>query len=89
MGILDIDLTGPSIPRMLNLHTQKVYQSSQGWIPVYATPQKQLAIMSIAFLTKQDEAIVWRGPKKTVMIKQFVEDVQWGCLDYLIIDTPP
>lgn len=46
--------------------------------------------MSIAFLlASRNDAVIWRGPKKNAMIKQFLEDVTWGCLDYLIIDTPP
>lgn len=60
------------------------------WIPVFADKEQKLAVMSIGFLLKnQDESIVWRGPKKTGMIKQFLTDVVWQDIDYLIIDTPP
>ena len=60
------------------------------WVPVYADEKQQLSVMSIGFLLPdQDSAVIWRGPKKTAMIKQFVEDVCWGELDVLIIDTPP
>lgn len=90
VGILDTDLCGPSIPRMLGVAGKEVHQCSQGWVPVYADDTQQLAVMSIGFLLKSDtEAVVWRGPKKTAMIKQFLSDVCWGELDYLIIDTPP
>ncbi|XP_033098601.1 cytosolic Fe-S cluster assembly factor NUBP2 homolog [Anneissia japonica] len=90
VGILDVDLCGPSIPRMLNVQDKDVHQCSAGWVPVYADAEQQLSVMSIGFLLgDKDEAVVWRGPKKNAMIKQFLTDVYWGKLDYLIIDTPP
>lgn len=91
VGILDVDLTGPSMPKVLGLEGRQVHQGSNGWIPVYANDSdRRLSCMSIGFLLKnQDDAVVWRGPKKNAMIKQFIEDVAWGGLDYLIIDTPP
>jgi len=67
-----------------------VHQCEQGWVPVYTDAEKTLAVMSIGFLLKnRDDAVIWRGPKKTAMIKQFLDDVFWDELDYLIIDTPP
>ncbi|XP_049827755.1 cytosolic Fe-S cluster assembly factor NUBP2 homolog isoform X2 [Schistocerca gregaria] len=90
VGLLDIDLCGPSIPYLLHLQGKDVHQCPQGWVPVYADKEKQLAVMSIGFLLKNDnDSIVWRGPKKTAMIKQFLTDVFWEDIDYLIIDTPP
>lgn len=90
VGLLDVDLCGPSIPKMLNVEGSDIHQSSQGWIPVYADQEQRLGVMSIGFLLgNNDEAVVWRGPKKTAMIKQFLTDVYWQDLDYLIIDTPP
>ncbi|KAJ3300925.1 Nucleotide-binding protein 2 [Blyttiomyces sp. JEL0837] len=78
------------MPRILGLEGQQVRQGSSGWVPVYADETQKLSCMSIGFLLKnQDDAVVWRGPKKNAMIKQFLEDVAWGGLDYLIIDTPP
>lgn len=63
---------------------------SEFQVPVYTDQTQKLAVMSIAFLLKsRSDAIIWRGPKKTAMIKQFIGDVCWGELDYLIIDTPP
>jgi Mrp family chromosome partitioning ATPase len=89
--LLDVDLCGPSVPYLLNLEGKDVHQSSEGgWIPVYTDSSKSLAVMSIGFLLKsREDAVIWRGPKKTAMIKQFLADVQWEDLDYLIIDTPP
>ncbi|KAF8516722.1 cytosolic Fe-S cluster assembling factor CFD1 [Hysterangium stoloniferum] len=91
IGLLDIDLTGPSIPRMLGLDKHSVHQSSSGWVPVYADgSEARLACMSVGFLLKRrEDSVVWRGPKKNAMIRQFLSDVRWGELDYLIIDTPP
>ena len=65
-------------------------QSSAGWVPVFADGSRRLAVMSIGFLLADDrQAVVWRGPKKTAMIKQFISDVVWGDGDYMVIDTPP
>ncbi|KAF7436581.1 cytosolic Fe-S cluster assembly factor cfd1 [Pleurotus ostreatus] len=91
VGILDVDLTGPSIPRMLGVDGHGVHQSSDGWVPVYADgPSARLACMSVGFLLKnKGDSVVWRGPKKNGMIRQFLSDVRWGELDYLVIDTPP
>jgi Mrp family chromosome partitioning ATPase len=91
VGILDIDLTGPSIPRMLGVDGKPVHQSTEGWVPVYADgPQQRLGCMSVGFLVKKrGDSVVWRGPKKNGMIRQFLTDVRWGELDYLVVDTPP
>lgn len=91
VGILDVDLTGPSIPRMFGLDERGVHQSSDGWVPVYADGSAaRLACMSVGFLLKsKGDSVVWRGPKKNAMIRQFLSDVRWGELDYLVIDTPP
>ena len=60
------------------------------WVPVYTDQEQKLAVMSIGFLlNSRNDAGVWRGPKKTAMVKQFLTDVSWGELDYLLIDTPP
>jgi Mrp family chromosome partitioning ATPase len=90
VGILDVDLTGPSIPKLLRVENKIVLQAKDGWVPVYVDTKKLLGVMSIQFLLKnKDDAIVWRGPKKSAMIKQFLNDVIWGSIDHLIIDTPP
>jgi len=79
------------VPRMLGLDGHPVHQSTDGWVPVYADGgEARLACMSVAFLLKKkDDSVIWRGPKKNAMIRQFLSDVRWGELDYLIIDTPP
>ncbi|KAJ6107584.1 Cytosolic Fe-S cluster assembly factor cfd1 [Penicillium sp. IBT 18751x] len=100
VGILDIDLTGPSIPRLVGLEDAKITQSPNGWLPVPvhdAIPQSDsspargsLRCMSLGFLLRdRGDAVIWRGPKKTAMIRQFLSDVSWGETDYLLIDTPP
>lgn len=134
VGILDIDLTGPSIPRLLGLEDAKITQAPGGWLPVQvhhpqtlppvpntsyqngaktaynqgkSQPQPPVAdnptnsttapqsvgalhAISLAFLLpSRSSAVVWRGPKKTAMVRQFLTDVLWPPLDYLLIDTPP
>ncbi|XP_069124772.1 cytosolic Fe-S cluster assembly factor NUBP2 homolog [Argopecten irradians] len=90
VGLLDLDLCGPSIPRMFNLQNQDIHQCPEGWLPVFVDKDQHLSVMSIAFLLEDaNDAIVWRGPKKTAMIKQFLSDVVWRDLEYLVIDTPP
>lgn len=87
-GILDIDICGPSQPRMCGVLGEQVHQSGSGWSPVFI--EENLSLMSIGFLlNSQDDAVIWRGPKKNGMIKQFLSEVDWGMLDYLIIDSPP
>lgn len=90
VGLLDLDICGPSVPRMTGVLSRTVHQSQSGWEPVYANPN--LGIMSISFLLEEsDAAVVWRGPRKNGLIKQFLVETDWGVggLDYLIVDTPP
>uniref|UniRef100_A0A3P8WPI2 NUBP iron-sulfur cluster assembly factor 1, cytosolic n=1 Tax=Cynoglossus semilaevis TaxID=244447 RepID=A0A3P8WPI2_CYNSE len=88
VALLDIDICGPSLPRILGVEGEQVHQSGSGWSPVYV--EDNLSVMSIGFLlSSPDDAVIWRGPKKNGMIKQFLRDVDWGELDYLIVDTPP
>lgn len=88
VGLLDIDICGPSIPKIVGLEGEQIHSSNIGWSPVYV--QDNFAVMSVGFLlSNPDDAIIWRGPKKNGLIKQFLRDVDWGDLDYLIIDTPP
>lgn len=90
VGVLDIDLCGPSLPLMFGLQDAKVTQGPAGWLPVRCPGPDHLFLMSIGFLLAQrDSAVIWRGPKKSAMIAQFVRDVDWGPLDVLLIDTPP
>src|SRR5277367_6736036 len=80
VGILDIDLTGPSIPRMLGVDGHEVHQSSDGWVPVFVDKEEgRLGCMSVGFLLRnKGDSVVWRGPKKNGMIRQFLSDVRWG-----------
>jgi len=88
VGVLDIDICGPSIPRILGVEGEQVHQSGSGWSPVYV--DDNLSVMSVGFLLNSaDDAVIWRGPRKNGLIKQFLKDVDWGDLDYLVIDTPP
>ncbi|XP_072947852.1 cytosolic Fe-S cluster assembly factor Nubp1 homolog [Epargyreus clarus] len=88
VGILDADICGPSQPRVMGVLGEQVHNSGSGWSPVYVTDN--VSLMSIGFLlSSPDDAVIWRGPKKNGMIKQFLSEVDWGDLDYLLIDTPP
>ncbi|KAG4092392.1 P-loop containing nucleoside triphosphate hydrolase protein [Neocallimastix lanati (nom. inval.)] len=88
IGLCDIDITGPSQPIIMGAENEPVHQSNTGITPVYV--QDNLAVMSIGFLLeKQDESVIWRGPKKNGLIKHFLKDVEWGDLDLLLFDTPP
>jgi len=99
VGLLDLDICGPSIPLMLGLSGREVHQSASGWSPVFVDVEPnegvedadcELGVMSIGFLMPdQDSAVIWRGPRKNGLIQQFFTSVDWGELDYLVIDTPP
>jgi len=87
VGILDADITGPSIPKMFGIDTRPV-GSDTGIMPVLS--RAGIEIMSInLLLPSEDDAVIWRGPLIANTIKQFWEDVLWGKLDYLIVDLPP
>lgn len=88
VGIMDADICGPSIPKMMDVEAETIHVSADGWNPVWVSDN--LAVMSIQFmLPNRDDAVIWRGPKKNGLIKQFLKDVEWGEMDYLIVDTPP
>ncbi len=87
VGILDADITGPSIPRMFGL-TQKPSACAEGLFPVLSA--SGIAVMSVNLLLgNEGDAVIWRGPLIGKAIKQFWEEVFWGKLDYLIVDLPP
>ena len=87
VGLLDTDLHGPSVPTMLGLEGRNPQANLDGMLPI---EWAGLKVMSLGFLLpNQDEAVIWRGPLKMSAIKQFLQDVVWGDLDYLIIDSPP
>lgn len=86
-GLLDADINGPSIPLMIGLQ-DRVGAGTVGFEPVQVLPN--LSVLSIAFfLNSPDTPTTWRGPLKGGVIGQFVADVEWGPLDYLVIDLPP
>ena len=86
-GLLDVDIHGPNAPKMLNLEDEQVFMEDEKMVPIKVNDN--LKVMSIAFLSKKESAVIWRGPMKHNIIRQFIEDVGWGELDYLIIDFPP
>jgi len=91
VGILDADIHGPNIPKMLGVEDKRPLAADgpgDGIVPVAVTDN--LRVMSIGFfLDNPDSAVIWRGPMKHGLIKQFLGEVQWGELDYLIMDLPP
>lgn len=90
VGILDVDIHGPSIPTMLGLSGQALVTSGEAMQPLHVAGLENLAVVSIGFLIEAEDApVIWRGPMKNGLIRQFLEDVNWGVLDVLIVDCPP
>lgn len=88
VGILDIDFHGPSIPTLLNLEGRQLQHDGESLIPVELS--EGVKVISLGFLLKDPaDAVIWRGPMKMGVIKQFLSEVKWGELDYLIMDFPP
>ena len=88
VGLMDIDITGPNIPKMFGVEDEQIEVENERLIPVIVPPS--LKIMSMAFLLpSKDSPVIWRGPVKMTAIRQFLEDVNWGKLDYLVVDMPP
>ena len=88
VGLLDIDIHGPSVPKLLNLENKGVQADGDKVKPL--TYSDTLKVMSIGLLLQNNsEALIWRGPMKHNMIEQFVKNVSWGELDYLVVDCPP
>lgn len=88
VGLLDVDIHGPSVPRILGLKGKKSKLKAPWLIPVKWGDN--MKVMSIGFLLPDDnEAVIWRGPVKGSLIKQLIEETAWGNLDYLVVDCPP
>jgi len=88
VGLLDIDIHGPSVPKILGIEKEIVQIIGNILLPIEMIGN--LKVMSIGFLLpRSDDAVIWRGPMKYQMIKQFLKDVQWGNLDFLVVDSPP
>lgn len=87
VGLLDVDIHGPSVPTLLGLQGRRLEPGEGGVAPIEAAGLK---VVSIGFLLERPEdAVVWRGPMKMKVIEQFLKDVAWGDLDDLVIDSPP
>ncbi|NPV58409.1 MAG: Mrp/NBP35 family ATP-binding protein [Actinobacteria bacterium] len=88
VGVMDVDFHGPSIPVIFGIEGLRVMGDETGIFP--AEVGNNLKVISIGlFLEDQDGAVIWRGPLKMTAIRQFMEDIHWGELDYLVIDSPP
>jgi ATP-binding protein involved in chromosome partitioning len=87
VGILDADITGPDIPKLLGIEDARLMQGQDGIEPAKADGIKAASMALI--LSSRDSPVVWRGPMKMAAIKQFIQDVNWGDLDFLIVDLPP
>jgi len=88
VGLLDIDIHGPSVPTLLGLESAELHATEDKIIPI--DYNDKLKVISIGFLVQgQKKAFIWRGPMKHNVIKQFVTEVDWGDLDYLVVDCPP
>ncbi|NDL66586.1 Mrp/NBP35 family ATP-binding protein [Anaerotalea alkaliphila] len=88
VGILDADVTGPSVPRLLGLHEQRAKHVEEYILPVET--MEGIRAMSLNFLVDEENSpVIWRGPIVSNMVKQFYTDVFWGNLDYLVVDMPP
>jgi ATP-binding protein involved in chromosome partitioning len=86
-GILDADIHGPNVPKMLALDNKIIIMDGNNMFPI--EHKSGLKVMSLAFMIHEKDSVIWRGPMKHSIIKQFIDNVIWGDLDYLIIDFPP
>lgn len=88
VGLLDVDVHGPSIPKLLGLEGRQIEITPKEMLPIKVN--ENLSVMSIGLLLeKLDDPVIWRGPRKYGVIRQFLKDVAWGSLDYLVVDSPP
>jgi len=90
VGLIDADISGPSVPGMFNVEgEQPAVKQEEGKNIIIPIEQYGVKLMSIGFLTPADSAVVWRGPMVSSALRQFITAVEWGELDYLLIDLPP
>ncbi len=88
VGLLDVDVHGPSIPKLMGLEGRGLGLEGDQIVPVSLT--ENLSVMSVGFmLPEAGQAVIWRGPRKYGLIRQFLKDVAWGALDCLVVDSPP
>ena len=88
VGIMDVDVHGPNVAKMLGIEGQRIGGSVDSLEPIAVYPNLKAVSMAL-LMENQDQPIIWRGPMKMNIIKQFLSEVHWGDLDYLIIDAPP
>ncbi|MCK4352247.1 Mrp/NBP35 family ATP-binding protein [candidate division WOR-3 bacterium] len=88
IGILDADIHGPSIAKMMGFEGKKPVATSEGLTPMLVKPNLWAFSMA-SLLNSPDVPVIWRGPLKGIALKQFIGEVNWGKLDYLIVDSPP
>jgi ATP-binding protein involved in chromosome partitioning len=86
-GILDVDIHGPNVPKMLGLEGKELLTLGDKMLPV--EHESGLKVISLGFIVGKKDSVIWRGPMKHNLIKQFIEDTEWGELDFLVIDFPP
>ncbi len=86
VGLLDADIYGPSIPLMAGVSGEPALANQQNLLPVKA---HGISLMSIGFIAGRDAPVIWRGPLLARALQQFLHQVEWGALDYLLIDLPP
>ncbi|HTX43260.1 MAG TPA: Mrp/NBP35 family ATP-binding protein [Methanocella sp.] len=88
VGVLDADVSGPNIPHLLDIEEKKMSGDANGLLPVEAA--YGIKVASVEFLIAASDApVVWRGPMRSSLVNQFLADVQWGHLDFLLVDLPP
>lgn len=88
VGVLDADITGPSVPRLLGLRGKRAGGTEDMMLPIETSDG--IKVMSLNFLTENEhDPVIWRGPMISGVVEQFWKDVLWGDLDYLVIDMPP
>eukprot|EP00667_Euglena_gracilis_P013182 EG_transcript_13585 len=88
VGLIDADVCGPSLPRLVGVRREEIHQSNDGWEPVAV--DETVSVVSVGFmLQKLDQAVLFQGAQKNGLIKDFIKNVSWGELDILLIDTPP
>ncbi|EGG19175.1 hypothetical protein DFA_02423 [Cavenderia fasciculata] len=95
VSVLDIDICGPSIPKLMGVEGVAIVNSESGWVPPRPLPEcnihaGDIKVMSVgSMLGSQNNSIVWKGPRKTTIINRLLKDTFWGRQDYLVVDTPP
>jgi Mrp family chromosome partitioning ATPase len=85
---MDVDIHGPNVPRMLGLNERLFFNQDRKLIPLQWDNNLRVVFIE-GLIPSKDDAIIWRGPMKYSLIKQFIGEVEWGVLDYLVIDSPP